>query len=471
MSHLLSRRGVLLSATSSQRKESEPKESIFTSEDYLEAAKQAARWIDSVATETADGITWLPEPDHKEKTSTVSSPLTLYSGNAGIVLFLLQLSQVTQQDEYLQKAKRGADLLVKQWPSVATFKSGLLASPYSFYNGLGGVAFTLLETWKVSGQERYREAALAITKEISQAAKPASKGITWTGSPAVGFGDSGIILYLLHAADRLNDESYRHLAAEAGEHLLSVAKEDPRGGLRWYGFTNPEQFKFPRDSYFPNFEIGTAGTAYTLARLYEANKDKRFIDAAEGGALHLRNIATVKGDSALVYYREPDLRGLYYLGYCHGPTGTARLFYQLHKVTGRPEHLAWTEKLARGIVESGVPDQQTPGFWYVVCQCCGSAGVSDFFLGLAAGTGKKEYLAVARKFSDQLLSRGTNFDGNGYRWYQAWTRVKPAEVSAETGYMIGAAGEGAALLHAYLISEKRHWTSAFPDNPFPLTAG
>jgi hypothetical protein len=37
--------------------------------------------------------------------------------------------------------------------------------------------------------------------------------------------------------------------------------------------------------------------------------------------------------------------------------------------------------------------------------------------------------------------------------------------------MIGAAGEGAALLHAYLISEKRHWTSAFPDNPFPLTAG
>jgi lantibiotic modifying enzyme len=445
-------------------------DSLFTPADYLEAAKQAARWINASAAETPDGIGWLPEPDDSAKTVTVSSPLTIYSGNAGIVLFLFQLAQVTQQDEYLQKAKRGADLLAKQWPSVATFKSGLLSSPYSFYNGLSGVAFTLLETWKATGEQRYRDEALAITTEIVQAARPAGKGITWTNSPALGFGDSGIALYLLYAANRFADESYRHLAAEAGENLLTAAQDDPRGGLRWFGFTNPEQFKLPKDTYFPNFEIGTAGTAYTLARLYQVTKNKRFLEGAEAGALHLRSIATVKGDSALVHYREPDLTGLYYLGFCHGPTGTARLFYQLHQTTGNSEHLAWAEKLARGIVASGAPDKQAPGLWYVVCQCCGSAGVSDFFLGLWAGTGKSEYLAVARKFSDQLLSRGTNFDGNGYRWYQAWTRVKPAEVSAETGYMIGAAGEAAALLHLYLAAQKRYATIVFPDSPFPPVA-
>jgi len=128
------------------------------------------------------------------------------------------------------------------------------------------------------------------------------------------------------------------------------------------------------------------------------------------------------------------------------------------------------ELLVSMATASGTLDKQTPGLWYVVCQCCGSAGVIDFFLGLWAGTGKSEYLAVARKFSDQLLSRGTNFDGNGYRWYQAWTRVKPAEVSADTGYMIGAAGEAAALLHLYLVSQNRYAAIVFPDNPFPVTA-
>ena len=150
---VLSRRGVLLSKATTQ-------DSLFTPADYLEAAKQAARWINASAAETPDGIGWLPEPDDSAKTVTVSSPLTIYSGNAGIVLFLFQLAQVTQQDEYLQKAKRGADLLAKQWPSVATFKSGLLSSPYSFYNGLSGVAFTLLETWKATGEQRYRDADL-----------------------------------------------------------------------------------------------------------------------------------------------------------------------------------------------------------------------------------------------------------------------------------------------------------------------
>jgi hypothetical protein len=50
--------------------------------------------------------------------------------------------------------------------------------------------------------------------------------------------------------------------------------------------------------------------------------------------------------------------------------------------------------------------------------------------------------------ADQLISREDNLDGKGYRWYQAWTRVKPWEVNAETGYKIGAAGIGAALVHA-----------------------
>jgi len=224
-----------------------------------------------------------------------------------------------------------------------------------------------------------------------------------------------------------------------------------------------------KSTYFPNFELGTAGVAYGLARLYVETQDARFLQGVKQGALHLQKIATVQGDSALVHYREPDKTDLYYLGFCHGPSGTARLFYELYTATNNHEYLDWTERLARGITQSGIPEKLTPGFWYVVCQCCGSAGVADFFLGLWAGTRQPEYLAFARRVVDQMLSRVIDFNDAGYRWYQAWTRVQPWVVNAETGYMIGAARISPSLLHLHLADQRRYEAILFPDNPFPKT--
>jgi len=221
------------------------------------------------------------------------------------------------------------------------------------------------------------------------------------------------------------------------------------------------------DTYLPNFEFGTAGVAYVLSRLAEETGDERFLRAAKEGAHHVQAIATVRGDAALVHKGEPSNMELYYLGYCHGPVGTARLFYHLAQTTGNPEYAEWTERFARGITGSGVPERQTPGLWNVVCQCCGHAGIIDFFLGLWAGSGDTGHLAFARRVAEQTLSRATDFDGKGARWYQAWTRVKPNEITAETGYMIGAAGVGSAFLHLAVAEQGRYRAILFPDNPFP----
>ena len=123
------------------------------------------------------------------------------------------------------------------------------------------------------------------------------------------------------------------------------------------------------------------------------------------------------------------------------------------------------------IVASGVPERQTPGLWNVVCQCCGTAGIADFFVSLWVATQEPEHLAFARRVADQTLSRASDLDGAGARWYQAWTRTQPWHVTAETGYMIGAAGVGAALLHLHLAERDRYRAILFPDNPFPRRAG
>jgi lantibiotic modifying enzyme len=316
----------------------------------------------------------------------------------------------------------------------------------------------------------YREAAVAIAGVLVKAAKPSGRGVAWMGWPGLT-GNGGIVLVLLSLADLLagatDAQALRQTAIRAGDRMIEQGNPDPRGGVRWEGMP-PSFLGEPDGTYWPGFQLGTSGAAFALARLGAVTGEKRFIDAALAGALHLQSIATVRGDAALIHYREPDATDIFYLGYCNGPAGTARLFYQLYAATKDRHYLDWTEMLARGVMASGIPEKQTPGFWNVVCQCCGSAGVTDFFIGLWAATGKKEYLAFAKRVADQMLSREMNLDGKGYRWYQAYTRVKPWDVTAETGYMIGAAGIGASLLHLHMIDTGLYGRAIrLPDNPFP----
>jgi lantibiotic modifying enzyme len=221
------------------------------------------------------------------------------------------------------------------------------------------------------------------------------------------------------------------------------------------------------DAYMPNFEFGTAGVAFVLARLYEETGEPRFLRAAREGARHVQALATLRDGAALLHLQEPDHRDIFYLGYCGGPVGTARLFYQLFRLTNEAEYAEWTARFARGISQSGIPEKQTPGLWNVVCQCCGTAGIVDFFVGLWAATREPHYLAFARRVAEQLLSQASNLDGTGNRWYQAWTRTQPGVVTAETGYMIGAAGVASAFVHLARAEQHRYDAILFPDNPFP----
>ncbi len=444
-----------------------PKPVFEAPSDYGRAAHEAATWIRSAEAKDQGGV-WLPEPDHPEIKSTVSPPDGFYSGSAGTVLFFLELA-ATGDKSYMDDARRGGDYLVRTWRTTAATPSQVPGAQFSFYTGLAGTAFALAELWKATGDTDYRREALQATDVLLKAVKPVGAGTTWMAWPGMT-GNSGVVLVLLALADILGDAAEGHplrsAAIRAGDRIVEQAIPDPRGGLRWQGMP-PAFLGEPEGTYWPNLQLGTSGVAYALARLGTVTGEARFVKAAQAGALHLQSIATVRGDAALIHYREPDATDMFYLGYCNGPAGTARLFYQLYVATKDPQYLEWTEMLARGVMTSGIPDRQAPGFWNVVCQCCGSAGVVDFFLGLWAATGREQYLTFAQRVGDQMLSRRTDFGAPGYRWYQAYTRVKPGEVTAETGYMIGAAGIGSALLHLdQAQSGGYRRIIRMPDDPF-----
>ncbi|GIH27181.1 hypothetical protein Aph01nite_54910 [Acrocarpospora phusangensis] len=418
-------------------------------ESPVPAAIGAGRWIRAAAVDDERGRHWRPNPDPDGRSAAPGQEASLYSGAAGIVLFFLELAAATGDDTYLRDAELGADYLVATWPEVRDL---------SLYHGLTGIAFALAEVGWATGGERFSAAAKRVADQVVGSVRTLDQGIGWTGDPAQR-GDGGIILGLLHAAGILGVSAYEQVAVEAGERIAQLVVPGHR-----FGVETPD---LPMDAVTPGFLSGTSGTGFLLARLYGVTRDERFLAAARRGADFVRTISAVSEKCALVPHHVPQARALHYLGFCSGSAGVARMFYELYRVTGDPGDLDWVERLARGIVNSGVPGRRTEGYWNVACQCCGAAGLLELFVGLWAATGEAGHLEVAGAIADDLIGRATQ--NGGYRWYQAYRRLRPGEVTADTGYLVGAAGIGAALLHLAAARDGKACRRVIllPDNPFP----
>ena len=411
--------------------------------DFKAAALGSAAWIRANSLRTTDGKTWPIDPHDPKNISS-----DLYSGTSGVVLFFLEVYQVTGHKAYLKEAMSGADYLIESLPEEKG--TGL-------YEGLAGIGFVLHETFKASGQEKYREGARQCVRLIKDRASKIGKGVEWNTVTDIISGGSGTGLFLLYSARELHDRTALELATEAGSRLVELGMKS-NGGLKW-------AMSSKSDRFMPNFSHGTAGVAYFLAILYRETKRKEFLDASLAGAAYLRSVAQIRDDSSLIFHHEPGGEDLFYLGWCHGPVGTARLYYQLYRQTGDKTWMDSVYKSANAILNSGIPEKRTPGFWNNVGICCGSAGVAKFFLDLYRVTKKPEYLAFAKRLTVDLLSRST-VEGKGLKWIQAEHRTKPELLIAQTGYMQGAAGIGSWLLDLDSFGSSRHKRIRFPDSPF-----
>ena len=410
---------------------------------YLDAALQAAGWIRASAVQTGKGTTWPAVP---EEVKSINN--TLYSGTPGVVLFFLEAYYSTGDKTFLDDARSGADYL------LATLEE---EKGTGLYVGVSGVGYVLEETFKATKDKKYREGVEQCLEHLRNNAIKRGKGVEWSQTTDLISGTTGTGLFLVYAARELKDPSLLDLAAQAGYRLIELGQKEG-GGTKWA--MDPD---YPR--LMPNFSHGTAGISYFLATLYAETKQKKFLDAALSGARYLQSIAHKDGDVCLIFHHEPDGKDLYYLGWCHGPTGTARLFYRLYQVTGDNEWLEWSEKCARAILRSGIPEKQTPGFWNNVGQCCGSAGVAELFLHLHRLMKREEYIDFARRLTSDLLKRGTR-DEAGLRWVQAEHRVRPELLLAQTNLMQGAAGIGLWLLHLDYFEQGKKQRIVLPDCPF-----
>jgi lantibiotic modifying enzyme len=419
---------------------------------HLEAARRAERWIRASRIATERGAVWPADP---RDTKTVS--LDLYNGWPGVVLFYLELHHATGDAAALSEARAGAAEL------LAAVARPDVISGSGLYTGAAGIAFVLSEMHTATRDARYRDGARAALDLVAARARQAGDGVEWGTAPEstttdIISGGAGIGLTALAMHRRYSDRRYLELAAKAGRRLASVGIPDG-DGRRWA--MSPS---FARE--MPNFSHGTAGVSYFLAELFAATGERSFLDAARGGARYLERVSTCHDDACSVFHHTNGGEELYYLGWCHGPAGTARLFQRLGSITGDRADAAWVARGAKAIMTSGIPETRAPGFWNNVSVCCGNAGVTDFFLQLYRSRGDAAYLAFAERTLTDLMRRAADDDA-GLRWIQAENRVSPDDVVAQTGFMQGAAGIGSVLLRFDAMQRKRRARVVWPDSPWP----
>jgi lantibiotic modifying enzyme len=423
---------------------------------YREAADGAQQWLVRHAIPTADGVTWAADPlDPK------SVQRSLYSGAAGVVLFLVEHARVTGQQGSLDLAVGGARELAAAVARAGATRQRGSATEFDgegagLYTGIAGVAVVLDRVHRLTGETGFRTASSSVVRFLGEAITPDGPGGAWNGSTDIISGTAGIGLTLLWAARTLGDERAVELATRAGRSVLAVGTP-ANSGLTWR--ISPQT---PRR--YPNFSHGAGGVGTFLTSLYAVTKDEAFLDGARKAATYLQSVATPTANGGKMVFHSEGNEQLFYLSWCHGPSGTARLFHRLGEVTKERAYTAFADQLNVATRDMKVPDR-SPGFWNNVSQCCGNCGVVEHFVAMYDRTGDMRHLDYARLVADDVTARATP-DGDGFKWIQAEHRVRPELLVAQTGLMQGAAGVGLALLHMDGAVNRRAPFVGLPDSPY-----
>ena len=432
---------------------------------YLQTAGEAGQWILSTVVKEGDLLFWPSQPDTMRR-----GEISFYHGVPGSVLFFLELFKTTKNEDYREIAEKGAGWLISKaivekgnyyWSDYT--RQGKPIPDAGLYTGTAGVGIVFLELYENLGKEIYKQYAEgAANWLISHAREMKNGGISWNRVTDIISGAAGTGFFLIRAAEILNKNIYLETASKVGDFLINEAVDDSPG-KKWKAFHNSTRI-------YPNFSHGTSGISYFLALLYEKTNNGKYLKFALEGAEWLEaHEAEHSGEGHAWFHHEPDGKDLYYTGWCHGPAGTARLFYQLYKVTGEEKWIQWVKGCADWLLTCGLLEKPLEGFWNVSV-CCGHAGIIDFFADLYKLTGENLYWEFALKLAEDLLDKADK--GNpGLKWVQAENRTRPEEVFAQTGYSQGASGIGLTFLKLYAYSKEKIPFRVFvmPDNPFSFS--
>jgi lantibiotic modifying enzyme len=422
------------------------------------AARAALRWVTDAGVAVDGGMTW-------PHSRAPGAPLTddLYFGTAGILAALAEarLSGLTEFDDHARMAAARLRQLAQRAAAggrdagacAPELEPELDVPDLSLYTGLSGVAAALHAWALVSADDAADAGAQALAHTIAARAVTERRQLRWHDLMS---GKAGVMLVLV----TIDDAGAGPAVSDLADQLLADA-EWIDGMPDWYPRRDLRVFQ-------PNFSHGLAGIGYAFAAAGDALGRPDLLDIAILAARRLIQLGTQPDGTLAVPHSIPlaDPRAPVSYGWCHGATGTLRLFVLLDRAQPGGGWARYAQAARRAVRSSGLPARLYPGFWDNLGQCCGTAGVGEMALDRYQQTGDKEWLAWAETLAVDVLNRGIN-DGSGVHWSHTEHRADPPEVEPAVGFMQGTAGIASWLLRLCRVQRDGPdaATTWWPDRP------
>lgn len=448
----------------------------YSSEDYLNVSQSIYDFIEANKIESNNGVTYKINPGGPVDLTggPVHGKYSLYSGSAGIGIYLLQLYDATGEARFLDEAKLVANEIIAKLPGrefyIDKYENALDSSlkvvgwHTGFYSGPVGAGIFLLSLYEKTDDEKYLDFAIKINDDLVSTATRTEDGIYFTGDLDL-FSDGGYILYEVDLYKKTKDEKYLDIAREIASYIISKSVTSEKGNIYWFA-NELSQVGMPKGSIYPGLSHGTAGIAYALAVLFEVDRKEIQLETAKKAAEYLLEIADEVGEGLLVPYlytfgNNKEWENKYYGGFCHGPSGTALLFYKLYEITREEVYFDVVKKLSQGIIELKAPELNSWGLWDSKCWCCGVPGLIEHFTWMYQITGDDKYLSYAKRSAARVIADSFVNSDSSRCFYGHWDRTDPRGVETYTGLYIGAAGAGAGLLRLYAVEKNIDITKIF----------
>jgi lantibiotic modifying enzyme len=421
-----------------------------------DAAIGALRWVACAGLPADGGLAW---PGSGAPGDVLSDDL--YGGTAGVLVAFAEarLSGITDFDETARAAAgRLCHVAAESADALRAGDVGALAGQdLGLYGGLAGCA-TALRLWAdvtgdVHAADTARNGAAAI-------AAFATRGSRLSDFNDLLLGEAGILLTLV----RLGGPDERPAAAMIADRLVAGA-DWTDGGPAWLARSGVS-------CEMPNFSHGAAGIAFALAAAGVTLGRPDLLAVAQAAGERLTRLGARPDGTIAVAHSIPlrDPHAPVSFGWCHGPSGTLRLFELLEQADPGQ---GWADRAAAcrlAVRSSGLPVRLYPGFWDNLGQCCGTAGVGEMALDHYQESGDGAWLDWAGELAADVLARRIS-DAAGIRWSHTEHRANPPDLPPMAGWMQGAAGIAGWLLR--LVRVQRDAAArrlAWPDRPPPSSA-
>jgi type 2 lantibiotic biosynthesis protein LanM len=362
--------------------------STDTDDDRL---RRFARWIGEEMLQrgrwTGGGsLVWDAAPWQQLAARDSIADLDLYQGNGGAALFLAALYRVEGEGRWKDAALAGMQPLLT---AVRADDRRLRQAELGGCDGLGSVAWVLARAAKLIGEPKLLESAVRLVDTVSV------ERITTDRRFDIVSGAAGLICGLLAVHAQEPGADALAAARAAGEHLVKHAVRPRDDTAAWP----------VNGALLAGFAHGAAGIGCALARLFEATGEARFLDVTAAAYRFERSLFSpsranwrIASAAAARDLREPE----WMTAWCHGAPGIA-----LARILSLE---SWRDDDVVEDIEAALQTTAATPFSQRDHVCCGSLGRADvlatagLLLGRAGLT--TDAVAIAQRVCNRAASNG-----------------------------------------------------------------